>query len=78
MRGKQAPKRKLKPDTRYNSALVAKFINYLMQDGKKSTAQRVVYGCFDHLEAMIDSGKVDKNEYPNALAIFDQAVKWSY
>ncbi len=47
MRGKQAPKRDIVPDARYNDADVAKFINYIMQRGKKTIAQKVVYGCFD-------------------------------
>ncbi len=75
MRGKQAPKRKLKPDIRYNSTLVAKFINYLMNDGDKSIAQKVIYNCFDEIEKMIATGKINKEEYPNALSVFDQAVK---
>ena len=75
MRGKQAPKRKLTPDIRYSSGLVAKLINYLMQDGKKSVAQKVVYGCFDELDARIKSGKINKEEFADAIAVFDQAVK---
>ncbi|MBU1131640.1 30S ribosomal protein S7 [Patescibacteria group bacterium] len=75
MRGKQAPKQKIKPDGRYNSTLVAKFINFLMQDGKKSTAQNVLYDCFDDIESRIKTGKIDGKEYTNALGVFDQAVK---
>jgi len=41
MRGKQAPKRKLKPDVKYSSTLVTRFINYIMKDGKKSIAQKL-------------------------------------
>jgi len=37
----------LKPDTRYNSKLISKFVNCLMYDGKKSTATRVVYDALD-------------------------------
>jgi len=47
MRGKQAIKRKIKGDIRYNDVDVAKFINYIMSRGKKSIAQKVVYDCFD-------------------------------
>ncbi len=47
MRGKQATKRKIKGDSRYNDVDVAKFINYIMSRGKKSVAQKVVYDCFD-------------------------------
>lgn len=50
MRGKQAPKRKIAPDTRYNSTQVSKFINYLMLNGKKSVATRIVYDAFDFIE----------------------------
>lgn len=42
-RGKQIPKRKILPDPEYHSLLLAKFINYLMKDGKKTLAQRIVY-----------------------------------
>jgi small subunit ribosomal protein S7 len=37
----------LKPDTRYNSKLVSKFVNCLMYDGKKSVASRVVYDAME-------------------------------
>ena len=75
MRGKPAVKRKLKPDSRYASTVLTKFINYLMQDGKKSTAEQVIYDCFDELDRRIASGKIKKEEYPNALSAFDQALK---
>ncbi|MGD0540408.1 MAG: 30S ribosomal protein S7 [Tepidisphaeraceae bacterium] len=39
----------LKPDPRYNSKLVSKFINCLMWDGKKTVAQRVLYGALDQV-----------------------------
>lgn len=47
MRGKQAPKRKIQGDTKFNDSDIAKFINYLMKAGKKTVAQKVVYDCFD-------------------------------
>ena len=40
-------KRKITPDAKQNSVLVAKFINNLMKQGKKSTAQAILYGAFD-------------------------------
>src|SRR5579859_4809690 len=43
MRGKQAPKRIIKPDPKYNNLTVAKLVNYVMRDGKKSTSQKIVY-----------------------------------
>lgn len=47
MRGKKAPKRKIKPDVKYNNVNVAKFINYILRKGKKSIAQAIVYDGFD-------------------------------
>ena len=43
MRGKQAPKRQLKGDPKFHDTQIAKFINYVMERGKKSTATRIVY-----------------------------------
>lgn len=50
MRKRRAEKRFIKPDPKYNDLLVAKFINYIMWDGKKTTARKVVYGSFDLME----------------------------
>lgn len=75
MRGKPAVKRKLKSDVRYSSALIAKFTNYLMQDGKKSVAQKIVYDCLDEVQKRIAAGKINKAEYPTSLVVFDQAIK---
>lgn len=66
MRGKQAPKREIKPDAIHNSVDVAKFINYIMQDGKKATAQSLVYKAMDKLAA--DTGKT-------AIEAFDTAIE---
>ena len=43
MRKNRAPKRQVIPDAKYNSELLSRLINMVMQDGKKSTAQAVVY-----------------------------------
>jgi len=66
MRGKQAPKRVILPDPKYSNVLVAKFINYVMQGGKKSTAQKVVYNAFD-----IISEKTKQDP----IEVFDAALK---
>jgi small subunit ribosomal protein S7 len=50
MRRRAAPKRKIIPDSKYESELVAKFMNQLMVDGKKSIAESIVYGAFEQLE----------------------------
>ena len=46
-RKKQAPKRIFYPDPKYGSLVLAKFINFIMNDGKKSTAERIIYTTFD-------------------------------
>jgi len=50
MRHKKAPKRIVQGDKIYNNILVAKLINYVMQDGKKTTAESLVYKFFDALK----------------------------
>ena len=60
------PKRDVLPDPLYNSTLVTKFVNCLMSDGKKSTAQRVFYGAMD---------QVAKKTSDDALKIFKKAIE---
>ncbi|KKQ34141.1 MAG: 30S ribosomal protein S7 [Candidatus Nomurabacteria bacterium GW2011_GWB1_37_5] len=55
------------PDINYNSPKVAKFINYMMEDGKKDTARKAMYKAFDLIK--------EKTKNPNPLEIFDQALK---
>lgn len=43
MRSKKAPVRTIAPDPKYGSERIAKFINYVMRDGKKAIAQKLVY-----------------------------------
>jgi len=47
MRGKPAPKRQINPDVRYHDQDIAKFMNYVMERGKKTVAEKIIYGCFD-------------------------------
>jgi small subunit ribosomal protein S7 len=49
MRGKQAKKRKIQPDAVYNSILVTKVINRVMQGGKKTVAEKIVYSSMEQL-----------------------------
>jgi small subunit ribosomal protein S7 len=65
MRKRRAEKRYIKPDPKFNDILVAKFINYIMLDGKKTTARKVVYDSFELLE--------ERTKKP-ALEIFKKAV----
>ena len=53
------PGRNVTPDTMYNSKLLAKLINYVMQDGKKATAQRVVYDAIEQVGARSDAPALD-------------------
>ena len=56
----------LKPDARFNSKLVSKFVNCLMYDGKKTIAQKVVYGAMDQI------AKKMKDAQP--LEVFETAI----
>ena len=47
MRSRRAQKRRINPDPRFNDLLVAKLINVVMERGKKSLAERIVYRAFD-------------------------------
>ncbi len=48
-RRNQAPKREILPDPKYHSELLAKFMNMIMNDGKKSVAERIIYGALDRI-----------------------------
>lgn len=47
MRRKRAEKRIRRPDTRYNDILIGRFINCIMEDGKKQVAQKIMYTALD-------------------------------
>lgn len=66
MRGKRAGTRDIAPDNKYGSVLIAKLINYVMKDGKKSTATRVVYDAFAIIE---------EETKKTAVEVFDEALK---
>lgn len=61
---KVTKKRQIDADAVYNSILVAKLVNYIMKDGKKTIAQAIVYNTFELLS---------KNEDP--LSLFEKAVQ---
>jgi small subunit ribosomal protein S7 len=66
MRRKLKAKPKILPDTRFDSEKVAKFINYVMLEGKKTTARGVVYRAFDEIKQKTES---------EPLEIFEAALK---
>ena len=59
--------RKILPDPKFKSELLAKFINILMVDGKKSTAEKIVYGALDVL--------AEKSEAKDHLELFETALE---
>ncbi|MBX6392087.1 MAG: 30S ribosomal protein S7 [Burkholderiales bacterium] len=65
-RRREVPKREILPDPKYGNVEVAKFVNVLMNDGKKSVAERIVYGAFDIIKQR--SGK-------EPLEVFQQALQ---
>jgi small subunit ribosomal protein S7 len=66
MRRRKAEKRELTPDVKFNSELVARLIHTIMERGKKSTAQGIVYGAFDILS--------EKKKEIEPLEVFIQAL----
>ena len=66
-RRKIVAKRQIEPDHRFNSVLVSKFINGLMQRGKKNVARRIFYGAMDVLETRITEN--------NPLEVFEKAME---
>ena len=66
MRGKAAPKREIAPDPKYHNVAVQKLINYMMREGKKTVAQKVLYGAFTQIE---ETAKQDP------VTVFDTAIR---
>lgn len=67
MRRKLKAKPKINPDSVYDSEKVAKFINYVMLSGKKTTARGVVYRALDSIK--------EETKNPNPLEVFETALK---
>ena len=63
-RKRRAPKRKSYPAPKYQSEVISKFINSIMYDGKRSTAEKILYSALDKMKA--------KNQDP--LKIFNSAI----
>ncbi len=66
MRRNRAIPRPVDPDPRFQSRVVTKFINSLMQHGKKSTAERIVYSALEQAEETSGRAGID---------VFEQAVR---
>lgn len=65
-RRREVPKREVLPDPKYGDQTLAKFINVLMEDGKKSIAERIIYGALD---LIAERGKGD------SLSTFNEALE---
>ena len=65
MRRKRNVEREIIPDFKYGNALVAKLINYVMRQGKKSVAEKAVYGAF---------GIIAEETGEDALVVFQRAL----
>ncbi len=62
----RAEKREINPDPKFGDVVLSKFMNCLMVDGKKSVAERIVYGALDRIESKMKSDPV---------AVFHQALE---
>jgi len=58
-RRRSPEKRKILPDPKYKDIIVAKFMNHIMKDGKKSVAEKIVYGAFDKIDQTAKSDPVE-------------------
>lgn len=66
MRRKRSYKRRHEPDLRHGNVAVARFINYLMRDGEKFVAEKILYRAFD---------AVQKKTGQEPLAVFEKAIE---
>ena len=63
-RRRSPEKRKVIPDPKFQDIIVAKFMNHIMKDGKKSVAEKIVYGAFNI---------VDKDKKSDPVEVFKKA-----
>lgn len=87
-RRRRAPKREILSDPKYKSELIAKFVNHVMVSGKKSVAEKIVYGALDvATQKLKDKVKLEKGGKSDeqggigsaesiALTVFDQALSY--
>ena len=64
-RKKQAPKRIFYPDAKYGSLILAKFINFVMYDGKKTTSEKIIYEALE---------KIENKTKNDPIKIFNEAI----
>ena len=80
-RRREVPKREILPDPKHHSELLAKFINVLMVSGKKSTAEKIIYGALEIMNERIkkskktdDEGEQGSTGSSGVLRYFEQAL----
>ena len=64
-RKRKAPKKVFYPDAKYDSLILAKFINFIMYDGKKATAEKIIYNTLD---------KIKEKTKEDPIKIFNDAI----
>jgi len=64
-RKKRAPKKIFYPDAKYGSLALAKFINFVMYDGKKTTAEKIIYSALD---------KIKEKTKDDPIKVFNEAI----
>ena len=64
-RKKQAPKRIFYPDAKYGSLILAKFINFVMYDGKKTASEKIIYEALE---------KIENKTKNDPIKIFNEAI----
>ena len=65
-RRREVPKRPIQADPKFNDRMVGRFTNVIMKDGKKSTAENIIYGAFEEIESKMRS---------DPLAMFRRALE---
>ena len=70
-RRREVGQRKILPDPTFGSELLAKFLNVVMVDGKKSVSESIVYGALD---IIADKKEKSRDDYQQILAIFVEAL----
>ena len=70
-RRREVGQRKILPDPKFGSELLAKFIKVVMVDGKKSVSESIVYGALD---IIADKKEKSRDDYQQVLAIFVEAL----
>ena len=66
MRRRRPERRQILPDPVYNDRLVAKFVNYIMNGGKKGIAEKIFYGAMNHIKQRTKT---------DGLKIFEKAIE---